>query len=102
VRLHFWQVRLPSNYFFSSAYKSFAGLGFSEQDQQKPTKSFSGGWRFVLRVNNVHYLCPNCHDSRMRLALARALFVKVLFLIIYSVQGSQCLFHATAVFAPPR
>ena len=34
-----------------------AGLGFSEEDQQKTTKSFSGGWR-------------------MRLALARALFVK--------------------------
>ncbi|KAF8139774.1 P-loop containing nucleoside triphosphate hydrolase protein [Boletus edulis] len=32
-------------------------LGFSEADQAKPTKSFSGGWR-------------------MRLALARALFVK--------------------------
>ncbi|BEI85284.1 hypothetical protein CcaverHIS002_0506850 [Cutaneotrichosporon cavernicola] len=34
-----------------------AGLGFSEADQQRPTSSFSGGWR-------------------MRLALARALFVK--------------------------
>ncbi|KAB5588654.1 Translational regulator GCN20-like ABC transporter protein [Ceratobasidium theobromae] len=34
-----------------------AGLGFSEADQQKATKTFSGGWR-------------------MRLALARALFVK--------------------------
>ena len=34
-----------------------AGLGFSETDQKLSTKSFSGGWR-------------------MRLALARALFVK--------------------------
>ena len=34
-----------------------AGLGFSEADQKTPTRSFSGGWR-------------------MRLALARALFVK--------------------------
>lgn len=34
-----------------------AGLGFTEEDQQKPTRSFSGGWR-------------------MRLALARALFVR--------------------------
>ena len=37
------------------------GLGFSEADQSRPTKSFSGGWR-------------------MRLALARALFVKVRYL----------------------
>jgi ATP-binding cassette subfamily F protein 3 len=34
-----------------------AGLGFSDADQKAPTSSFSGGWR-------------------MRLALARALFVK--------------------------
>ncbi|KAK4688400.1 ATP-binding cassette, subfamily F, member 3, partial [Tremellales sp. Uapishka_1] len=34
-----------------------AGLGFSEEDQKKQTRAFSGGWR-------------------MRLALARALFVK--------------------------
>jgi hypothetical protein len=34
-----------------------AGLGFSESDQKMATRSFSGGWR-------------------MRLALARALFVK--------------------------
>lgn len=33
------------------------GLGFTEEDQQKPTRQFSGGWR-------------------MRLALARALFCK--------------------------
>ena len=33
------------------------GLGFSEEDQHKATRTFSGGWR-------------------MRLALARALFVK--------------------------
>lgn len=41
----------------SRAAHLLAGLGFSEQDQHRPTRTFSGGWR-------------------MRLSLARALFCK--------------------------
>lgn len=40
-----------------------AGLGFSGEDQQRPTREFSGGWR-------------------MRLALAQALFVQPEFLLL--------------------
>lgn len=53
-----------------------SGLGFSEADQSRPTKSFSGGWR-------------------MRLALARALFVKVGPLL----GKSGCISHSVIALA---
>lgn len=28
----------------------YLGLGFSEADQHRPTKSFSGGWRLVVSI----------------------------------------------------
>lgn len=33
----------------SRAAQLLVGLGFEVEDQQKPTRAFSGGWRFVLR-----------------------------------------------------
>lgn len=50
-----------------------AGLGFSESDQKMATRSFSGGWR-------------------MRLALARALFVKPdvsLIMLVPNCEGTS-------------
>jgi len=67
------------------------GLGFDEADQQRPTRAFSGGWRYVLGLKVM--LGADCR--RMRLALARALFVKVSCntscgpLILYSGSHSQ-------------
>lgn len=31
-----------------------AGLGFNEEDQQRPTRSFSGGWRWALSKSLYH------------------------------------------------
>ncbi|KAG6902981.1 hypothetical protein C0995_008554 [Termitomyces sp. Mi166 len=56
-----------------------AGLGFSEADQARPTKSFSGGWRYVLNSVKGFGSHPSCS---MRLALARALFVKPSLLLL--------------------
>ncbi|KDQ54970.1 hypothetical protein JAAARDRAFT_38083 [Jaapia argillacea MUCL 33604] len=47
----------------SRAAALLAGLGFNDEDQKRQTRSFSGGWR-------------------MRLALARALFVKPALLLL--------------------
>lgn len=42
----------------SRASKLLAGLGFVEQDMQRPVSSFSGGWR--MRLNLAHTLmCPS-------------------------------------------
>ena len=56
------------------------GLGFSEADQSRPTKSFSGGWR-------------------MRLALARALFVKVRPQILSSLQPTEVLYGSRPFYS---
>lgn len=56
-----------------------AGLGFDDEDQKKTTKSFSGGWRCVSIsaecTCELVELISRVRD-RMRLALARALFVQ--------------------------
>ena len=42
----------------SRASKLLAGLGFAEQEMQRPVSSFSGGWR--MRLNLAHTLmCPS-------------------------------------------
>lgn len=40
----------------SRASALLAGLGFSEEDQKMPTKSFSGGWRYekARNIRNEH------------------------------------------------
>lgn len=54
----------------SRAAELLAGLGFSTEDQSKPTRTFSGGWR-------------------MRLSLARALFCKPDLLLLDEVCPSS-------------
>lgn len=38
--------------------KILKGLGFSESDQEKPTKDFSGGWRMRISLARALYLEP--------------------------------------------
>lgn len=45
-------VRLRFLWIINSHFKQ--GLGFSEEDQAKPTKSFSGGWRCVWHFGLYH------------------------------------------------
>lgn len=66
--------RLVSPWLGGYDSNTFLGLGFDEADQHKPTKSFSGGWRYVTWTLHCVILTL---IYRMRLALARALFVKV-------------------------
>jgi len=39
--------------------KILAGLGFDEQDQQKATKEFSGGWRMRVALAKALYMQPS-------------------------------------------
>lgn len=55
---HYWYTDCsPHKSYYNRASAILSGLGFAIDQQRRPTKEFSGGWR-------------------MRIALARALFCK--------------------------
>lgn len=44
----------------SRAAELLAGLGFDSNDQNRPTKSFSGGWRMRLSLARGASIIPHC------------------------------------------
>lgn len=48
---------------YSETTPSPTGLGFSEEDQKRPTKSFSGGWRYTALARDLWVNCLTDHQD---------------------------------------